>query len=339
MTLAHDAGSSNYAPMDDEDQLAGTDGVDGSRKVTLSLIIVIFAACGCFLGVAAPMAFASESANAATDLAQKTDLEVLHNFQGSTGQYRVFPGGHLSATLRKINPGSKNTLFLLDHRLEYIVHGEVFVTDGTGQSFVSKPGDLLYLPYGSNVSFATSQKALVYTAIANERAPIVPNEVPTLQPEAYRKWVDDSAGGTPISHFPQLKDRSNKAFDAYVKKIPAGESSAYFDMMPGCFKWNATELPWINKNRNLRLPTWNFCCGVFRLKEGPSFTSGKYNHHDEIDFILDGEFHYEDAEGGKFVVKEGDLVHNPRRMDVHIDTPESGGFLSISMSNVDDFWR
>jgi uncharacterized cupin superfamily protein len=216
--------------------------------------------------------------------------------------------------------------------VQYIVHGEVNVTDGTGQKFAGKAGDLFYLAYGSNVTHDTSAGALTYVSIADVAHPLLPEHVATLQPEEYRKWVVESARATQATHIPQILGKHDKVF---------GDSHIYFNAL-GCWKWNSERLPsnaWTKTYKSARSPTWNFCSGIFHLTAGPpAFTSGKYNNHEELDFIINGEFRAKATDGQEFAVKQGDLVHNPRHMNVQYETPTSGAFLSTSLSPVDDFF-
>lgn len=261
-------------------------------------------------------------------------VEVFPHFDGSTskfGGYGFKSGGHFSATLHHYRAGSESTAFLLDHRLQYIVDGEVRVTDGTGQTFLGKPGDLFYLAYGSNITHHTPKGAKTYVSIADEADPILPEQVAALQPKAYQTWVSESARTTKIAHFAQIYDKHNNVF---------GDQHLFFNGL-GCWKWNTDQLPsnkWTKSNMSTS-PTWNFCCGIFHLNSGPpAFTSGKYNNHEELDFIIDGEFNARARDGQKFAVKKGDLVHNPRHMDVLYETPASGAFFSTSLSPVNDFF-
>mmetsp|Transcript_45914 Transcript_45914/g.82677 ORF Transcript_45914/g.82677 Transcript_45914/m.82677 type:complete len:320 (-) Transcript_45914:303-1262(-) len=261
-----------------------------------------------------------------------SSLEVFAEFEGSSPQYAGYgltSEGHFSATLQPHDVGSKTTAFLLDHRFEYVVSGEIQITDGTGRSYVGKAGDLFFLAYGSNVTHYARDAAVTYSVVADEAPPLLPEDVEMLEPEAYRKWVKESGRATQISHFSQIKDRRDKVFGDI--------SHLFFDAL-GCFRWNTSHLqPW-GKVKSPSSPTWNFCCGVFHLESGPpSFTSGKYKDHEEIDFIIDGKFQYA-TDTQKFHVKEGDLVHNPRHLDVSIETSTSGAFLSVSLSPLNDFF-
>jgi ethanolamine utilization protein EutQ (cupin superfamily) len=253
---------------------------------------------------------------------QQMNFGAWPHFRGSTAEYFIEPAGRLSASLE---PGSNSTMFVLDHRLQYVVEGEMHVADGTGQSFLGKAGDIFYLPYGSKVTYSTPKSALTYVVVANKEPPILPTQVSA--------WMDESARATKISHFSNIRDRKSERFQEYSKEqLASGASSAFFDEI-GCFKWTGEKLP------SGKFPSWNLCGGIFYLKAGPPFTSYTYNHHYEVDFVLDGEFHYKAATSEAVVVKEGDLVHNPRKSDIHIGTPDFGKFLTISLSDVDDFWR
>eukprot|EP00746_Dinoflagellata_sp_MGD_P060571 gnl/MRDRNA2_/MRDRNA2_256842_c0_seq1.p1 gnl/MRDRNA2_/MRDRNA2_256842_c0~~gnl/MRDRNA2_/MRDRNA2_256842_c0_seq1.p1 ORF type:complete len:131 (-),score=10.02 gnl/MRDRNA2_/MRDRNA2_256842_c0_seq1:121-513(-) len=130
--MSSDPESSDYTPLYGEDKQCGSHTLDYSRKLRLSLIVVVCVAVASVMGLVAPVALMRNSSNGAINFVQKTDLEILHDFQGNTREYKVFPGGHLSATLRHVESGSESTQFMLDHRLEYIVYGEIHVTDGTG---------------------------------------------------------------------------------------------------------------------------------------------------------------------------------------------------------------
>jgi hypothetical protein len=188
------------------------------------------------------------------------------------------------------------------------------------------------LPSGSNASYHTAKSALTYVVVADKTLPIIPTQLATSESAEYQKWMYESARTTPISHFPNLKDRKSTGFQQYKDGLPPGTSSAFFDEV-GCFKWTGKQLP------SGRFPSWNLCSGLFYLSAGPSFTSGTYPHHYETDFVLDGEFHYHGVSSQKVVAKPGDLVHNPRQSDVRIETPDFGKFLTVSLSVVDDFWR
>merc|ERR1712130_74340 len=126
-------------------------------------------------------------------------FDVLPHFQGSTAAFSIEPGGLFSAALQA---GSNGTDFLLDHRLQYVVYGEVYISDGTGQTFEGKAGDLFYMPYGSNVTFYTPQSAVLYVGSVDKARPISPST-----PLAYEDWMYGSALKTSVSHFPNVKDR------------------------------------------------------------------------------------------------------------------------------------
>lgn len=321
--MVNEIESSFYGPMYDE--------AEKSRPRYLArwqIVGLVFLAVGLIACTASMKGVVSidNSNSGVTQLAQEIPEEmVLRHFQGSTAQFSVVPGGRFSSSTQSYHAGSKTSAFLLDHRLQYIVEGEIYISDGTGQTFLGKAGDLFYLAYGSNVTYYTPTRALTWVSIANEALPIVPSQLLTYS-DAYQEWVYHSAHTTAVSHFPQIKDRGNKEADAYWNGLSPGESLAFFDEI-GCFKFNGTK------------SAWNFCCGVFYLKAGPPFISRTYKHHEEIDFIIDGEFQLQDANGQNLLVKQGDLVHNPRRMDVRIETLGFSKWLATSMSDVDDFWR
>jgi ethanolamine utilization protein EutQ (cupin superfamily) len=271
----------------------------------------------------------------AVELLQTAPPEIFAAFQGSTAEYGGYgfaSGGRFSAALQVHHAGSRSTSFLLDHRLQYIVEGEIHVADGTGQHFVGKAGDLFYLAYGSNVTLYTPSSALTYLSIADATPPLYPEQVATLQPDAYRKWVSRSASSAQVEHFPQIKDKHDRVF---------GDSHLFFEGL-GCWKWNTSQLPsnaWTSRSKGLMSPSWNFCCGIFHLRAGPpAFTSYTYKNHEELDFIIGGEFHAKDATGHAFTVKKGDLVHNPRHMNLEYTTPTTGTFFSTSLSPIDDFF-
>jgi len=316
---------SEYALVDDGDEKNNT----SHRLLWWHKVGFVLLATGCVLGLASQSTTVKAPARAVEFLEKPLRPEVLTAFQGSTVQYGGYgspSGGHFSATLQVHHAGSKDTSFLLDHRLQYIVDGEVHITDGTDQHFVGKPGDLFYLAYGSNVTQYTPQSAVTYVSIADEAPSLQPGELATLQPEAYRKWVGESARTTRVVHFPQIKDKRDRVF---------GDQHIFFDGL-GCWKYNSSRL--ISNDRT-RSPTWNFCCGIFHLTAGPpAFTSSTYKNHEELDFIIGGEFNAKDATGQMFPLKKGDLVHNPRHMNVEYTTPTSGTFLSTSLSPVDDFF-
>jgi ethanolamine utilization protein EutQ (cupin superfamily) len=201
--------------------------------------------------------------------------------------------------------------------MQYIVDGEIHISDGTGKTFVGKAGDLFWLPSGSRVTYFTPRSASTYVVIADKALPSSPTE---------------SVRATPISHFPNLKDRKNKRFQEYREGLAPKASSAFFDEV-GCFKWTGNKLP------SGKFPTWNMCAGIFYLKAGPPFTSYAYAHHYEIDFMLDGELHYHGQRGQRYALKQGGLVHNPRQSNWAITAPDFGKFLTVSLSDVDDFWR
>jgi ethanolamine utilization protein EutQ (cupin superfamily) len=234
--------------------------------------------------------------------------------------------------MASLESGSNGTVILLDHRMQYIVDGEIHLTDGTGKTMVGKAGDLFWLPHGSQVTYYTPKSATTYVVIADKVLPITPTQLGTLQPVDYQKQVDESARNTPISHFPNLKDRKSKRFQEYSNGLSPETSSAFFDEV-GCFKWTGKELP------SGKFPSWNMCAGIFYLKAGPPFTSYKYEHHYQIDLMLDGELHYDGQSGQDIALKQGDLVHNPRQSDWDIKAPDFGKFLTVSLSDVDDFWR
>merc|ERR1712224_598808 len=222
--------------------------------------------------------------------------------------------------------GTNSTHLFLDHRLQYIVEGEAYITDGTGQSFKGIAGDLFYIPYGSNVTYHTPQSALLYVASVDKARSISPG-----MPRTYPKGMYDIARSTAVSHFPNVKDRANKRYEEYSSKLSPGTSSAFFDEV-GCFRFKGRELV------SGSSPSWNFCCGTYYLAAGAAFTSGAYPHHYEIDFLLAGEMQFH-TDGQRYLVKTGDLVHNPRHVDASIETPNFGKFLTVSLSDVDDFWR
>jgi ethanolamine utilization protein EutQ (cupin superfamily) len=273
-----------------------------------------------------------EGSNPVIDAAasvQQMTFGASPHFRGSTAEFFIDPAGRLLASLE---PGSNSTMFVLDHRLQYVVEGEIHITDGTGQSFVGKAGDIFYLPYGSKVTYFTPKSALTYVVVANKEPPILPTQLSALSAK-YKAWMDESARATTISHFSNIRDRKSERFQEYSKEqLSSGASSAFFDEI-GCFKWTGEKLP------SGKFPSWNLCGGIFYLKAGPPFTSYTYNHHYEVDFVLDGEFHYKAPTSQALVVTQGDLVHNPRKNDIHIGTPDFGKFLTISLSDVDDFWR
>merc|ERR1712217_333721 len=129
----------------------------------------------------------------------------------------IEPGGLFSAALQA---GSNSTGFFLDHRLQYVVNGEIYITDGTGQKFKGKAGDLFYIPYGSNVTYSTPQSALLYIVSVDKARPISPST-----PLAYEKWMYESASSTSVSHFPNVKDRGNKRLQNYRSKLSPGTNS------------------------------------------------------------------------------------------------------------------
>eukprot|EP00929_Paragymnodinium_shiwhaense_P050339 TRINITY_DN25347_c0_g1_i1.p1 TRINITY_DN25347_c0_g1~~TRINITY_DN25347_c0_g1_i1.p1 ORF type:complete len:277 (-),score=25.94 TRINITY_DN25347_c0_g1_i1:240-974(-) len=210
--------------------------------------------------------------------------------------------------------------------------GEVHVTDGTGQDVVGKAGDLFYLPYGSKVSVYAPGSARTYVSIADAAPPIELKDMATLQPEAYRHWAHESASTTKVEHIPQIKDKHDRVF---------GDSHIFFDGI-GCWKYNASLLPskvLTTGSKRTRSPIWNFCCGIFHLTAGPpAFTSYAYKNHEELDFIIGGEFNAKDASGQTFTAKKGDLMHNPRHVNVEYLTPTTGTFFSTSLSPIDDFF-
>jgi ethanolamine utilization protein EutQ (cupin superfamily) len=291
---------------------------------------VVLAACA--IGFVTRAAFCSSSVtpNAAavaftgSSAAENMTFDVVPHFQGSTAMFSIEPGGLFSAALQA---GSNSTHLFLDHRLQYIVDGEVYITDGTGQTCKGKAGDLFYIPYGSNVTYHTPQSALLYVVSVDKARPISPST-----PLSYQKWMYDSARNNSVSHFPNVKDRGNKRFEEYSSKLSPGTSSAFFDEV-GCFKFKGRELVPGSS------PSWNFCCGAYYLAAGPAFTSGAYKHHYEIDLLLAGELQFREANGQHYLAKTGDLVHNPRHVDATIETPTFGKFLTVSLSDVDDFWR
>jgi len=253
---------------------------------------------------------------------------VLHNFTGSTPEFMVEPGGLLSADIKAV-PSLHHTYFLLDHRIQYVVDGEIHITDGTGQKMIGKAGDLFYMAKGSNVTCHAPGSAHVYTAYVDKTSPISAST-----PSAYEEWMYDSARTTAISHFPDLKNRGNARYQEYKSTLPTGTTTASFDEA-GCFKFSAGQ----SSGSPIH---WNFCSGIFDLSSGPAFTSGEYAHHYEIDFLLDGkmDLNYEAAgEAQSATLLTGDLMHNPREMNLHIDTPTTVKFLTVSLSNVDDFYR
>jgi len=292
----------------------------------------ILASSMCLLSPANPIGkdkFLTNGASEMSALPQQMTFGVSPHFLGSTAEYFIEPGARLLAS---IESGSNGTVILLDNRLQYIVDGEIHITDGTGQAFVGKTGDLFHLPRGSNVTYYTPKSATTYVVIADKVLPIVPTQLRILQPVEDQKQVYESARTTPISYFPNVKDRKSKRFQEYSEELPRSSSSAFFDEV-GCFKWTGKQLP------SGMFPSWNMCAGIFYLKAGPSFTSSEYPHHYEIDLMLDGELRYHGLSGKDIAVKPGDLVHNPRQSNVNIAAPDFGKFLTISLSDVDDFWR
>jgi quercetin dioxygenase-like cupin family protein len=279
----------------------------------------------CAIGFAAFRSRSSSGVvNSGTSEIGNMTFGVVPHFHGSTPTFSIEPGGLFSVA---IQAGSNSTHLFLDHRLQYIVDGEVFITDGTGQKFKGKEGDLFYIPYGSNVTYHTPKSAILYVASVDKAHPISPST-----PLAYQKWMYDLAHNTSVSHFSNVKDRASKKYQEYSSTLSPGTSSAFFDEV-GCFKFKGRK-----SAQGLR-PSWNFCCGTFYLAAGPGFTSGVYPHHYEIDFLLAGELQFGKAHGQQHVVKTGDLVHNPRHVDATIEAPNFGKFLTVSLSDVDDFWR
>jgi uncharacterized cupin superfamily protein len=318
--------SAVYMTMSDREEDASHDGSLPWQKVRRSVLaacaigIVTYAASGFSIVTvnAAEVAFVGSAA------VENMTFDVLPHFKGSTPTFSIEPGGLFSAALQA---GSNSTDLFLDHRLQYIVDGEIYVSDGTGQKFKGKAGDLFYIPYGSNVTYHTPQSALLYVGSVDKARHISPST-----PQGYQKWMYDSARKTSVSHFPDVKDRAIERYQEYSSKLSPSTSSAFFDEV-GCFKFKGHELP------SGSSPSWNFCCGTFYLTSGPGFTSGAYPHHYEIDFLLAGELQVREADGQQHPVKTGDLVHNPRNEATTIETPTSGKFLTFSLSNVDDFWR
>jgi len=312
-----------YVKIQDEGiRDTGHHGLAHWQRVGLVLLAASIFAALMFVNPANSIAkdtFSGTHAGEMLSLPEQMTFGASPHFLGSTAEYFIEPGGSLSASLES---GFNGTVTLLDHRLQYIVDGEISITDGTGQGFVGKAGDLFYLPPGSQVTYDTPKSATTYVVIADK----------ALQPVEHQKQVHESARKTKISYFPDVKDRKSKRFQEYSDKLTPGTSSAFFDEV-GCFKWTGKQLP------SGKFPSWNMCCGIFYLKAGPSFTSGKYVHHYEIDLMLDGELHYHGLNGHDLAVKEGDLVRNPRQSDVHIEAPDFGKFITISLSDVDDFWR
>merc|ERR1712066_856456 len=115
-----------------------------------------------------------------------------------------------------------------------------------------------------------------------------------------------------------IKDRLHNAFPQDKRNV----SHIYFEGA-GCWKWSTNDLPanaWITQPRDDHPPTWNFCTGVFHMQSGPpAFTSAVYPNHEELDFVIDGEFNLMDANSHKYRVKKGDLVHNLRHMNVQVE--------------------
>jgi len=316
-----------YAQMHDSDEQ--DHGFPLTRWIKLGLALLV---AGCMASAFVIMA------QQPTEVREKPGdaYEVFKDFTGSTAQkggYGFPSGGRFSATLQHLVAGSKSATFLLDHRFQYVVEGEIHITDGTGQTFLGQAGDYFFLPYGSNVTQYAPEKAITYVSIADKMPPILPEQFATLQPEAFRKWVNESARTTQIKHFTQIRQMEKKVF---------GDIDHLYFSAIGCWKWNTKQLQanaWIKHNHSLRSPNWNFCSGVFHLLAGPpSFTSYTYKNHEELDFVIDGEFHVTDGNGHKLILKQGDLVHNPRHKDVLYQTPSSGAFLSTSLSPVDDFF-
>lgn len=327
-----------YAQMHDDDEHNHASPATRWIKVGLALLVVGCVATALVGHIANKSQSFATAAHSPTKLRERSfdTYEVVKEFTGSTVEYGGYghpSGGHFSATLQHLPAGSTSSTFLLDHRFQFIVEGAIHITDGTGQKFHGRAGDYFFLPYGSNVTLYTPEKAITYVSIADQMPPILPEQVPTLQPDAYRTWVKESASTTQIKHFTQIKQMQEKVF---------GDVDHLYFSAIGCWKWNAKQLranAWVKHNHSLRSPNWNFCSGVFHLLAGPpSFTSYTYKNHEELDFIIDGEFHVTDGDGEKLVLKRGDLVHNPRHKDVLYQTPRSGAFLSTSLSPVDDFF-
>ncbi|KAJ6031572.1 ethanolamine utilization protein EutQ [Penicillium herquei] len=70
--------------------------------------------------------------------------------------------GPMSAGLFRLNSGYPLTYAYKFDEMKIILEGEFHISDTTGQEVVARPGDILYIPNGSTLTFTTPGTGLAY---------------------------------------------------------------------------------------------------------------------------------------------------------------------------------
>ncbi|KAJ5711144.1 ethanolamine utilization protein EutQ [Penicillium malachiteum] len=72
------------------------------------------------------------------------------------------PAAPMSAGLFRLNNGDPVTYAYRFDEMKIILRGEFHISDTTGQEIVARPGDILYIPNGSTLTFTTPDTGLAY---------------------------------------------------------------------------------------------------------------------------------------------------------------------------------
>ncbi|KAJ5613860.1 ethanolamine utilization protein EutQ [Penicillium herquei] len=72
------------------------------------------------------------------------------------------PAAPMSAGLFRLNNGDPLTYAYKFDEMKIILEGEFHISDTTGQEIVARPGDILYIPNGSTLTFTTPGTGLAY---------------------------------------------------------------------------------------------------------------------------------------------------------------------------------
>jgi hypothetical protein len=150
LAMAPENANIAYMPIHDKDSEEASYRV-AARRQKIAFVVIAIGVFACLACVAKPTnltsvhetkaansvpkdIFLSNRAKQASGLLQTMAFGVSPHFHGTT-EYFIEPDGRLSAS---IEPGSNSTAFFLDHRFQYIVDGEISVTDGVGHTFFRK---------------------------------------------------------------------------------------------------------------------------------------------------------------------------------------------------------
>ena len=70
----------------------------------------------------------------------------------------------ISAGFFRVKQGEPLTYTYKFDEMKIFLEGDFTITDGTGQTTVAKPGDVVYFPKGSVITFSTSKEGLAFYA-------------------------------------------------------------------------------------------------------------------------------------------------------------------------------